>query len=137
MHLRLKQVTIAFLISINSSLPLALILSEMPSAFATSTKNLEDKKAQANVLEQEALKKYLQSKFPETLQIYKKLLVTYRDIGNKPREGNILNKIANIYIKANEHYKALGTLHQAIKIHKQVGNRTGEAESLILKGSGS
>ena len=132
MNLYLKRKITIILISIISSLNLALMMSEIKIASAESAIT-EDTEIQIDRLEKQALEKQLQLQHQEALQIYEKLLAIYRENGDKRGEGNILDKIANIYIQRYEKEKALKVLQQSINIYKQTDNRAQEAKSLILK----
>lgn len=131
MNLYLKRKITIILISIISSLNLALITLETKIASAESV-IIEDTEIQAGGLKNRNLGKYLQSQ--KILQKYKKLLAFYIEKGDKAKQGDILYKISIIYIRQIELDKALSTLGQAIDIYNQTGNCQQEAKSLIWKG---
>ena len=69
--------------------------------------NIGKRKEEAERLYKLGIEQYKKNKFQEALKTFEKALVIYREIGDKWREVNSLNNIAQVYYHLREHYKAL------------------------------
>ncbi len=90
----------------------------------------QDRKAEAERLNNEGLQLLNKSQFREGLEKFQQALVIVREIGERKGEGTILNNIGLVYYNLGQYPKALEFYQQALAIHREVGNRAVEGTTL-------
>ncbi|WP_027482205.1 tetratricopeptide repeat protein, partial [Deinococcus pimensis] len=55
--------------------------------------------------------------------------------GRGPSEARVLNLLAGVHHAVGEHDSALDCLHSAVRLHRELGDRAGEAKGLTNVGS--
>ncbi len=126
-------VTATLLLSLTSTIKLPGIpVSWVTSAQAQTT---QDRRNEALRLSAVGMSKLYINHCREALQSLEPALVIFREIGERPSEGGILNYIGAAYNKLGQYPQALKNFEQALVISKEVGNMAGEGATLSQIGS--
>ncbi|WP_088889882.1 CHAT domain-containing protein [Leptolyngbya ohadii] len=103
-------------------------------AFA-QTAELDDRKAEADRLNQQGVQQYQMSQFREALQSFQQALELYQRISDRRGESATLNNIGSIYDSLGQYEEALDYYQQSLVIRKDTGDRRGEGTTLNSIGS--
>ena len=91
---------------------------------------VEDKRAEAEKLNQEAIQSWRTSRYTEALEKLQQALVIFREIKDRQGEAEILTGIGTIYSSIGKPQEALTYLKNSLSLRKEVGDRAGEATTL-------
>lgn len=121
MHYRLKSLSLAT----------ATLLLSLTSPLLPLTLKFEPLVAQAQTLEQqepgaekwflEVYQLYIRSEYPATLEKLQQYLVTFRQKGDRAREGAVLTCMGVVYRSMGQPTQALEYLQNALAILREVG----------------
>ncbi|MEM9215902.1 MAG: tetratricopeptide repeat protein [Cyanobacteria bacterium P01_F01_bin.150] len=117
---------------LSTTLPLAQAKMGLSVAVAQV---VEDRKAEADRLADEAFQQYRVSQWRESLQSLDKALEIYRAIGDRPGEADTLGNIGIIYRLLGDYPTALNYYDQSLAIKRELGNRSGESDTLTNIGT--
>ncbi|MCP2727013.1 CHAT domain-containing protein [Limnofasciculus baicalensis] len=104
--------------------------SQIVDAQILQSQTLQDGQAEADRLYEEGSQQLIQGQFKAALQTFQQLLVIYRKVGDRSKEGSALNNIGLAYQNLGQYGKALDYLNQALVIKREMGDRAGIGKSL-------
>ena len=93
-----------------------------------------DPKTQADKLFETGVKQYREGLFREAIQTFEQVLAIRKQLGDKPRIGETLNNMGEVYAEMGSQPKALEVLRQALVIHREIGEGPRIARTLNLIG---
>ena len=68
--------------------------------------------------------------YKDSLLLHKQSLLIYHEIGDKKKEGKLLNNISQVYQDQGEYKKALKHLEESLAIRRMIGDKKGEGVTL-------
>jgi CHAT domain-containing protein/tetratricopeptide (TPR) repeat protein len=74
------------------------------------------------------------NQYPKAIESYQQALPIYRELGDRIREGRILNNLGLAYINGGQYDQALDVLTPALAIRREVSDRVGEGRTLVNLG---
>ncbi|MBH8566197.1 tetratricopeptide repeat protein [Nostoc sp. CENA67] len=123
----LSLIAASLLLYLSHPLQLAAITPTIAQAQTPSNQN---RKAQADRLNQLGIQQYRQGKLREALETFEKVLLIRREIGDKAGEGTTLNNLGVVYRSLGQYAKAIDYYQQALAIFKQIGDTAGVGRTL-------
>ncbi|MBD2128996.1 tetratricopeptide repeat protein [Microcoleus sp. ZQ-A2] len=130
MHYRLKSLSLATATLLLSLFTPLLPLTLKFEPLAAQAQTTQDRKAEAQRLNQEGLQLVNKGQFREALEQFQKALVIVKEIGERLSEGQILDNIGDVYRNLEQYPKALEFYQQALVIAKETGDRKKQATIL-------
>ena len=123
----LSLIAASLLLYLSHPLQLAAITPKIAQAQTPSNQN---RKAEADRLNQQGIQQYRQGKFREALETFEKVLLICREIGDKAGVATTLNNLGEVYRSQGQYAKAIEYYQQALAIIKQIGDTAGVATTL-------
>lgn len=103
---------------------------ELSNAAHALAKKFGYERGAVNSLYHRAVCKYLLSDYEEALSELFYVLSAYQNLGDKLRQGQVLNWIGNIYYRLGDYPSAIHYYLKSLKLKEEIGDRLGEAYSL-------
>ena len=106
------------------------VKAQIVQAQTLQSQIIQGGEADADRLYKEASQQLSQGQFKAALQTFQQLLVIYRKVGDRSKEGATLNNIGLAYQNLGQYGKSLDYLNQALAIKREMGDRAGEGKTL-------
>lgn len=133
MYYRLKSVSVATLV-LSLAFPLGTLTLDSFRTSQVSAQSPKAGKAEADKLLKEGDELHNNEQYQSALKAFQEALKIYRQIKNRPGEGNALRKISNVYRELGDSKQAIACNQQALKIAQAINDTDLEAKTLINAG---
>jgi len=134
-HARVTALTAALAGLLHSDGPWPEAITRHTTA-VQAARQLGDRLAQANALNDLGHLRRLTSDYPAAVQVLEQALAIYRDIGNRLGQANALFDLGPIRWLTGDHHGGIRDLERALAIYRDLGDRLGQANVLSYLGSG-